>query len=81
VQAVTQRSSRNVGDRKSWPTAPGHPGSPRPGPGKFFSRCDEFRNPDVLADFWRQVLGFVVLETDEDGYVEIVSHTLEIQAA
>jgi catechol 2,3-dioxygenase-like lactoylglutathione lyase family enzyme len=29
------------------------------------------RNPEVLADFWCQVLGFVVLETGEDGSVEI----------
>ena len=29
------------------------------------------RNPEVLADFWCQVLGFVVLETYEDGSVEI----------
>jgi hypothetical protein len=29
------------------------------------------RNPEVLADFWCQVLGFVVLETSEDGSVEI----------
>jgi catechol 2,3-dioxygenase-like lactoylglutathione lyase family enzyme len=29
------------------------------------------RNPQVLADFWCQVLGFVVLETDEDGDVKI----------
>lgn len=31
------------------------------------------RNPRVLADFWCQVLGFVVLETDEDGSIEIGS--------
>ena len=29
------------------------------------------RNPEVLADFWCRVLGFVVLETEEDGSVEI----------
>ena len=29
------------------------------------------RNPEVLADFWCRVLGFVVLETDEDGSIEI----------
>jgi catechol 2,3-dioxygenase-like lactoylglutathione lyase family enzyme len=29
------------------------------------------RNPEALADFWCQVLGFVVLQTDEDGSVEI----------
>jgi hypothetical protein len=29
------------------------------------------RNPEVLADFWCQVLGFVVLETDGEGGVEI----------
>jgi Glyoxalase-like domain len=29
------------------------------------------RNPVVLADFWCQVLGFVVLETGEDGYIGI----------
>jgi catechol 2,3-dioxygenase-like lactoylglutathione lyase family enzyme len=28
------------------------------------------RNPEVLADFWCQVLGFVVLQTDDDS-VEI----------
>jgi hypothetical protein len=28
-------------------------------------------NPEVLADFWCRVLGFVVLETDEDGSIEI----------
>ena len=29
------------------------------------------RNPEVLADFWCQVLGFVVLQTGEDGGVQI----------
>jgi catechol 2,3-dioxygenase-like lactoylglutathione lyase family enzyme len=29
------------------------------------------RNPEVLADFWCRVLGFVVLQTDADGSVEI----------
>jgi catechol 2,3-dioxygenase-like lactoylglutathione lyase family enzyme len=29
------------------------------------------RNPEVLADFWCQVLGFVVLQTEADGSVEI----------
>jgi catechol 2,3-dioxygenase-like lactoylglutathione lyase family enzyme len=29
------------------------------------------RDPQVLADFWCEVLGFVVLETDEDGSIEI----------
>jgi Glyoxalase-like domain len=29
------------------------------------------RNPALLADFWCQVLGFVVLQTEEDGSVEI----------
>ena len=29
------------------------------------------QNPEVLADFWCRVLGFVVLETDEDGSIEI----------
>jgi hypothetical protein len=29
------------------------------------------RNPEVLADFWCQVLGYVVLLRDEDGSVEI----------
>lgn len=29
------------------------------------------RNPELLADFWCQVLGFVVLETCDDGSVEI----------
>ena len=29
------------------------------------------RNPEVLADFWCQVLGFVVLQTEEDGSIEI----------
>jgi len=29
------------------------------------------QNPEVLADFWCRVLGFVVLETDEDGSVQI----------
>jgi catechol 2,3-dioxygenase-like lactoylglutathione lyase family enzyme len=29
------------------------------------------RNPEVLADFWCRVLGFVVLETEEDGSIEI----------
>lgn len=29
------------------------------------------RNPEVLADFWCQVLGFVVLQTGEDDSVEI----------
>lgn len=31
----------------------------------------ECRNAEVLADFWCQVLGFVVLETDEEGGIEI----------
>jgi Glyoxalase-like domain len=31
------------------------------------------RNPEVLADFWCQVLGFVVLEAGEDDSVEIGS--------
>ena len=29
------------------------------------------RNPEVLADFWCRVLGFVVLEREEDGSIEI----------
>jgi catechol 2,3-dioxygenase-like lactoylglutathione lyase family enzyme len=29
------------------------------------------RNPEALADFWCQVLGFVVLQTGEDDSVEI----------
>lgn len=29
------------------------------------------RDPEVLADFWCQVLGFAVLETGEDDSVEI----------
>ena len=29
------------------------------------------RNPELLADFWCQVLGYVVLETCDDGSVEI----------
>ena len=29
------------------------------------------RNPEVLADFWCRVLGFVVLDTEEDGSIEI----------
>jgi catechol 2,3-dioxygenase-like lactoylglutathione lyase family enzyme len=29
------------------------------------------RDPEVLADFWCRVLGFVVLQTDEDGWIEI----------
>jgi catechol 2,3-dioxygenase-like lactoylglutathione lyase family enzyme len=29
------------------------------------------RNPEVLADFWCRVLGLVVLETEEDGSIEI----------
>lgn len=29
------------------------------------------RDPETLADFWCQVLDYVVLETDEDGGIEI----------
>jgi Glyoxalase-like domain len=29
------------------------------------------QNPEVLADFWCRVLGFVVLDTDEEGSIEI----------
>ena len=29
------------------------------------------RNPEVLADFWCRVLGFVVLEREQDGSIEI----------
>jgi hypothetical protein len=29
------------------------------------------RDPQALADFWCRVLGYVVLDTDEDGSIEI----------
>src|SRR3984885_13838248 len=29
------------------------------------------RNPEVLADFWCRVLGFVVLKREQDGSIEI----------
>ena len=31
------------------------------------------RNPELLADFWCRVLGFAVLQTEEDGSIEIGS--------